>query len=173
MTVWAVVVAAGAGSRFGGPKQFAEIGGRRSSTGRSTRPARWPTGSCSWSPPTSPAPRRPAPDGADVVVAGGATRAGIGARRARRRPRRRRGDRGPRRGPPAGLGGAVPVRGRRRRRPGRRPPFPALALSDTVKRVDDDGGRGGDGGPSRALVTVQTPAGVSGRRAAPGPRGGW
>jgi 2-C-methyl-D-erythritol 4-phosphate cytidylyltransferase len=29
LTVWAIVVAAGAGSRFGGPKQFAELEGRR------------------------------------------------------------------------------------------------------------------------------------------------
>ena len=29
MTVWAIVVAAGSGSRFGGPKQFEELEGRR------------------------------------------------------------------------------------------------------------------------------------------------
>jgi 2-C-methyl-D-erythritol 4-phosphate cytidylyltransferase len=29
MTVWAIVVAAGSGTRFGGPKQFAELEGRR------------------------------------------------------------------------------------------------------------------------------------------------
>ena len=29
MTVWAIVVAAGSGTRFGGPKQFAELKGRR------------------------------------------------------------------------------------------------------------------------------------------------
>ena len=29
MTVWAIVVAAGSGSRFGGPKQFEELDGRR------------------------------------------------------------------------------------------------------------------------------------------------
>src|SRR5688572_13226419 len=29
MSIWAIVVAAGNGTRFGGPKQFAELGGRR------------------------------------------------------------------------------------------------------------------------------------------------
>jgi 2-C-methyl-D-erythritol 4-phosphate cytidylyltransferase len=74
MTVWVVVVAAGGGHRFGGPKQFAEFGGRPL-VDWSLDAARSVADGIVLVVPADVA-RRPDPDahGADVVVAGGATR---------------------------------------------------------------------------------------------------
>ena len=96
--VWAVIVAAGWGERFGGPKQFAELGGARLVDHAVDTAA----GSCD-------AVVLVVPDAADwqgaevdALVTGGATRAesvraGLGAVPAGRRDRRRA-----RRGAPAG-----------------------------------------------------------------------
>lgn len=81
MTVWAIVVAAGTGSRFGGPKQFAELEGRRVVDWALVACRSVADGVVLVVPPTHLAEEAPA---ADVVVAGGATRsesvrAGLGA----------------------------------------------------------------------------------------------
>ncbi|HYI62566.1 MAG TPA: 2-C-methyl-D-erythritol 4-phosphate cytidylyltransferase [Acidimicrobiales bacterium] len=69
--VWAVVVAAGGGTRFGGPKQYAPLGDRRV-VDWSLGAARAATdGVVLVVPPDRAATAEP---GADVVVAGGATR---------------------------------------------------------------------------------------------------
>jgi 2-C-methyl-D-erythritol 4-phosphate cytidylyltransferase len=155
MTVWVVVVAAGDGSRFGGLKQFAEIGGR-SLVDWSVEAARSVADGIVLVVPADVAGAgSPAADGVDVVVAGRSTRAGSvragldavpadaevivvhdGAR--------------PLASPAlfrsvveavaAGASGAVP----------------GVALADTIKRVDDDGVVAAT--VSRQdLVTVQTP----------------
>jgi len=78
VTVWAVVVAAGGGRRFGGPKQFAEVGGRPL-VDRSVEAARSVAAGVVL---VLPAPSLPpegdgvAAHGADVVVTGASTRAG-------------------------------------------------------------------------------------------------
>ena len=91
MTVWVVVVAAGGGHRFGGLKQFADLGGRPL-VDWSVEAARSVADGVVLVVPADigPAPRHPDAHGADVVVAGGATRAGVRPGRARRRSRRRR-----------------------------------------------------------------------------------
>ena len=71
MTVWAVVVAGGGGSRFGAPKQFAMLGGRPL-VSWAVDAAR---GAVDGVVLVLPADRLGAHHGADVVVAGGATRA--------------------------------------------------------------------------------------------------
>ena len=68
--VWAVVVAAGTGAASARPSSSADSAAGRSSTGRSTRPARRATASSS----SVPADRREGAGGADRVVTGGATR---------------------------------------------------------------------------------------------------
>ena len=78
MSVWVVVVAAGSGRRFGAPKQFAQLGGRaHGAVGRRRPPAGVADGVVLVLPPGDPTvePDAPAPSGADVVVAGGDTRA--------------------------------------------------------------------------------------------------
>ena len=81
MTVWAIVVAAGTGSRFGGPKQFAEIEGRRVVDWALVACRSVADGVVLVVPRAHLEAEAPA---ADVVVAGGATRsesvrAGLGA----------------------------------------------------------------------------------------------
>ena len=81
MTVWAIVVAAGSGSRFGGPKQFAELGGRRVVDWALVASRSVADGVVLVVPAAHLEDEAPA---ADVVVAGGATRsesvrAGLGA----------------------------------------------------------------------------------------------
>lgn len=73
MEAWAIVVAGGSGARFGGRKQFVELGGR-SLVERSVEGAR---GACAGVVLVVPADRLTEPDPAwkaDRVVAGGATR---------------------------------------------------------------------------------------------------
>lgn len=73
MEAWAVVVAGGSGTRFGGPKQFADLGGR-SLIDRSVEGARQ---ACSGVVLVVPGERLADPDPgwkADVLVAGGSTR---------------------------------------------------------------------------------------------------
>lgn len=73
MTVWAVVVAGGGGARFGRPKQFAVLAGRRV-VDRSVDAARSvASGVVVVVPPGTPADE-PVARSADVVVPGGATR---------------------------------------------------------------------------------------------------
>ena len=81
MTVWAIVVAAGRGSRFGGPKQFAELEGRRVVDWALVASRSVADGVVLVVPAAHLDDEAPA---ADVVVAGGATRsesvrAGLGA----------------------------------------------------------------------------------------------
>lgn len=72
MSVWAVVVAAGAGTRFGAPKQYERLGDRRVLD--------WSLASARATADgvvlVVPAERAAAPEAADAVVAGGPTRAG-------------------------------------------------------------------------------------------------
>ena len=153
MTVWAVVVAAGSGSRFGGPKQFTEVAGRplvewSVAAARSVAdgvvlvvPVEWASG--------------PDTHGADLLVAGGPTRAASVRAGLEVVP----------------LDAAVIVvhDGARPLAPaalfrsvveavvdGAAAAIPAITLVDTVKRVD------GEGTvvttlPRDGLVTVQTP----------------
>jgi len=155
MTVWVVVVAAGHGSRFGGLKQFAEIGGRSLvdwsvDTARSVA-----DGIVLVVPADIAGAGRPAADGVDVVVAGGTTRAGSvragldavpadaevivvhdGAR--------------PLATPALFRSVVDAVAG------GAAGAVPGVALTDTIKRVDDDGAVVSTV-PRQGLVTVQTP----------------
>ncbi len=71
MTVWAIVVAAGSGSRFGGPKQFAELEGRRVVDWALVASRSVADGVVLVVPASHLGDEAPA---ADVVVAGGATR---------------------------------------------------------------------------------------------------
>lgn len=71
MTVWAIVVAAGSGSRFGGPKQFAELEGRRVVDWALVASRSVADGVILVVPPAHLGDETPA---ADVVVAGGASR---------------------------------------------------------------------------------------------------
>jgi 2-C-methyl-D-erythritol 4-phosphate cytidylyltransferase len=74
VTVWAVVVAAGGGRRFGGPKQFAEIGGR-ALVDRSVEAARSVADGVVLVVPVDVSGATSSNvHGADLVVAGGATR---------------------------------------------------------------------------------------------------
>ena len=72
MSVWAVVVAAGAGTRFGAPKQYERLGDRRVLD--------WSLASARATADgvvlVVPAERAAAPEAADAVVAGAPTRAG-------------------------------------------------------------------------------------------------
>jgi 2-C-methyl-D-erythritol 4-phosphate cytidylyltransferase len=70
VTAWAIVVAGGTGSRFGAPKQFADLGGRPLLTW-SVQTARQ---ACAGVVLVLPADAPPGDWGADQVVAGGATR---------------------------------------------------------------------------------------------------
>jgi 2-C-methyl-D-erythritol 4-phosphate cytidylyltransferase len=73
MRVWAIVVAAGAGSRFGGPKQYEDLGGRRVlDWSLDAARAACPGGVVLVVPPERARDGEPT---ADRVVAGGATRA--------------------------------------------------------------------------------------------------
>jgi 2-C-methyl-D-erythritol 4-phosphate cytidylyltransferase len=81
VTVWAIVVAAGSGSRFGGPKQFADLEGRRVVDWALVASRSVADGVVLVVPAAHVHDEAPA---ADVVVAGGATRsesvrAGLGA----------------------------------------------------------------------------------------------
>jgi 2-C-methyl-D-erythritol 4-phosphate cytidylyltransferase len=158
MTVWVVVVAAGDGSRFGGLKQFAEIGGR-SLVDWSVDAARAVADGIVLVVPADMAGANPpapyGPDGVDVVVAGGPTRA---------------------RSVRAGLDavpadaevivvhdGARPLASPALFRSvvdtvigGAAGAVPGVALTDTVKSVDDDGVVVTTV-PRHGLVTVQTP----------------
>jgi 2-C-methyl-D-erythritol 4-phosphate cytidylyltransferase len=71
VTVWAIVVAAGSGSRFGGPKQFAELEGRRVVDWALVASRSVADGVVLVVPSAHLEDEAPA---ADVVVAGGATR---------------------------------------------------------------------------------------------------
>jgi 2-C-methyl-D-erythritol 4-phosphate cytidylyltransferase len=71
VTVWAIVVAAGSGSRFGGPKQFVELEGRRVVDWALVASRSVADGVVLVVPPSHLEDEAPA---ADVVVAGGATR---------------------------------------------------------------------------------------------------
>jgi 2-C-methyl-D-erythritol 4-phosphate cytidylyltransferase len=155
VTVWVVVVAAGSGSRFGGPKQFAEIGGRPL-VDWSVEAARCAADGVVLVVPADMA-RSPSPDthGADVVVAGGVTRAASVR---------------------AGLDAVPPDARVIVVHDGARPlasgalfravvdavsdgaagAVPGLALSDTLKRVDDDGAVVSTVDRGR-LMAVQTP----------------
>lgn len=73
MTVWAVVVAGGTGERFGGPKQFARLGGRPLVAWALDAARPVVDGLVLVVPPGSEADTPAA--GADAVVAGGASRA--------------------------------------------------------------------------------------------------
>jgi 2-C-methyl-D-erythritol 4-phosphate cytidylyltransferase len=73
MTVWAIVVAAGSGTRFGGPKQFAELEGRRVVDWALVASRSVADGVVLVVPADHLEDEAPA---ADVVVAGGATRSG-------------------------------------------------------------------------------------------------
>ena len=149
---WAVVVAGGSGTRFGAPKQFADLAVGRWRPGRWTRPGRCAT-AWSWSFPPALAGR--GPWDAESVVAGGATRsesvraglaavptgAEIVAVHDAARPLAR----------PGAVGGGP----RRRRRQAPTAPVPAAPVTDTVKEVGADG-RLVTLDRSR-LVAVQTP----------------
>jgi 2-C-methyl-D-erythritol 4-phosphate cytidylyltransferase len=151
VTVWVVVVAAGDGSRFGGLKQFAEIDGRPLVDWSVDAARSVADGVVLVVPPGPPSGQA---HGADVVVAGGATRAAS-----------------VRAGLDAVPGDADVIVVHDGARPlasaelfrsvvdavtaGAAAAVPGLALADTVKRVDDGAvvatvARDG-------LVTVQTP----------------
>jgi 2-C-methyl-D-erythritol 4-phosphate cytidylyltransferase len=155
MKVWVVVVAAGTGHRFGGLKQFADIGGR-SLVDWSVDAARSAADGVVLVVPAALAESSaPATHGADVVIAGGSTRAasvraGLAA-------------------VPADADVIVVHDGARPLATGAlfravvaavaagaAAAVPGLALADTLKRVDDDGAvvatvdRDG-------LMSVQTP----------------
>ncbi len=156
MRVWAVVVAAGGGSRFGGPKQFVSLGDR-ALVDWSVDAARTVADGVVLVVPADVVSTSAVPDahGADVVVAGGDTRtasvaAGLDA-------------------VPAGAevivvhDGARPLASPALFRAvvdavaaGAEAAVPGLALSDTVKRVDDAGAVVSTV-DRRHLVSVQTP----------------
>ena len=73
MTVWAIVVAAGRGTRFGGPKQFADLEGRRVVDWALVASRSVADGVVLVVPADHLEDEAPA---ADVVVAGGSTRSG-------------------------------------------------------------------------------------------------
>ena len=87
MEIWAIVVAAGSSTRFGRPKQFADLAGR---PGPRLVAGGGPAGlrrRGRWCVPAGRRRRRASP-GADAVVAGGADPLGLGPGRAGRRARR-------------------------------------------------------------------------------------
>lgn len=151
MSVWAVVVAAGAGSRFGGAKQFEPLGGRRVVDWAVAASAAVADGVVVVVPPGRTGEHHV---GADAVVAGGSTRsasvrAGLAAVPAEAdivvvhdaaRPHAT-----------AALFEAVVAAVRA----GADAAVPALAVSDTVKRVSD--GMVVDTIDRTGLVAVQTP----------------
>jgi 2-C-methyl-D-erythritol 4-phosphate cytidylyltransferase len=73
MKVWAIVVAGGSGTRFGGPKQYAELAGRPL-VAWAVDAARAACAGVVLVLPAGDAADEPAQWGADAVVAGGATR---------------------------------------------------------------------------------------------------
>jgi 2-C-methyl-D-erythritol 4-phosphate cytidylyltransferase len=154
MTVWVVVVAGGTGHRFGGLKQFADIGGRALVDWSVDAARAAADGVVLVVPADLAGTSVPDTHGADIVIAGGSTRAasvraGLGA-------------------VPADADvivvhdGARPLASPALFRAvveavtaGAAAAVPALALADTLKRVDDGAvvatvDRGG-------LVSVQTP----------------
>lgn len=155
MTVWAVVVAAGSGNRFGGPKQFTEIAGR-ALVDWSVEAARTVADGVVLVVPLDRL-TGDGPDihGADIVVGGGSTRtesvrAGLGA-------------------VPLDAEVIVVHDGARPLAPaslfrsvvdavvaGAAAAIPGVTLVDTVKRVDSDGAVLATV-PRDGLVTVQTP----------------
>lgn len=151
MSVWAVVVAAGAGSRFGGAKQFEPLGGRRVVDWAVAASAAVADGVVVVVPPGRTGEHHL---GVDAVVAGGSTRsasvrAGLAAVPAEAdivvihdaaRPHAT-----------AALFEAVVAAVRA----GADAAVPALAVSDTVKRVSD--GVVVDTIDRTGLVAVQTP----------------
>jgi len=155
MTVWVVVVAAGGGSRFGGRKQFAEIGGRALVDWSVAAARSVADGVVLVVPADVVGDASPGRHGADVVVAGGDSRtASVGA--------------GLEVVPPEAEvivvhDGARPLASAAQFRSvvdavraGAAAAVPALALADTVKRVDDDGAVVGTV-ERHGLVSVQTP----------------
>lgn len=154
MTVWVVVVAAGGGRRFGGPKQFADLGGRPvvAWSVAAARPVA--DGIVLVIPPALAVAPGPEDHGADLVVSGGDARTASVA---------------------AGLGAVDAAADVIVVHDGARPlastelfgavidavvagaaaAVPALALADTVKRVDD--GTVVSTVDRAGLVTVQTP----------------
>ena len=85
--VWAVIVAAGWGERFGGPKQFAELGGVAPRRPRDRhRRQRRATRSCSWC-PTPPTGRAPTSTRSSPVAPRARSRCGPGWRPCRPAPR--------------------------------------------------------------------------------------
>jgi len=151
MTVWAIVVAAGSGSRFGGPKQFAELEGRRVVDWALAAARSVADGVVLVVPADHLVDEAPA---ADVVVVGGATRSGS-----------------VRAGLAAVPDGAEVVVVHDAARPFAGPALfeavvscvrsgadgavPGVAIADTVKRVAD--GRVVDTLDRAELVAVQTP----------------
>ena len=73
--IWTIIVAAGSGQRFGGLKQFSELGGRRMVDWAVETAARISSGVVVVVPAEqADDPSFPVPHGANVVVTGGATR---------------------------------------------------------------------------------------------------
>ncbi len=152
MTVWAVVVAAGTGERFGGPKQFALLDGRPV-VDRSVAAARTVAdGVVLVLPEIEPA----GPWGADIVTAGGPTRSDSVRRGLLAVP------------PEAELivvhDGARPLASEAlfravvdAVRAGADGAIPALPVPDTLKRVAPDGETVEATVPRTGLVAVQTP----------------
>lgn len=154
MTVWVVVVAAGGGHRFGGPKQFAQIKGR-ALVDWSVDGARSVADGVVLVLPAEAAASSPDSHGADIVVAGGDTRTASVS---------------------AGLSmvptdadvivihdGARPLASPALFRAvvdavaaGASAAVPGLAVTDTMKHVDDDGAVLATV-TRDSLVTVQTP----------------
>ena len=81
LDVWGIVVAGGAGSRFGGAKQYATLGGKRV-LDWSLAAARQACGAVVLVVPADH--EHLAEPAADHVVVGGATQVGVRARRSRR-----------------------------------------------------------------------------------------
>lgn len=160
-TAWAVVVAGGSGSRFGGPKQFALLGGRPV--------VEWAVEACRPACqgvvlvlPADPEPHTERRFGADVVVAGGPTRSASVRRGLEAVP------------PEADVvvvhDAARPFAAPELFRavltalteegPDGRPPggaVCAVAVADTLKRVDPEGGTVTGTLDRTTLVAVQTP----------------
>ncbi len=154
MTVWVVVVAAGGGHRFGGLKQFADLGGRPLVDWSVEAARSVADGVVLVLPDEAARAEHPDAHGADVVVGGGATRAGSVRAGLAAVP----GD--------AGVivvhDGARPLASAALFRSvidavtaGADAAVPGVALADTVKRVDD--GSVVSTVERSGLMTVQTP----------------